>query len=181
MPLNLFSLTSPVPQLLHIKAHSISGINFISSRAAKLRETLLINFYKWCNASFSFSDSQCGCYFPWKKGKKLEEQLCNSTEQFLILKTLSAIMGSRVPNQPKHFKWKYNFSPCLWTNELQPPRVPLTFWKHWQSRLYLQVKFKQECSTTALLNQADPSIYLQYSRTTVTLPHFLRLWNLRPS
>lgn len=78
----------------------------IKSRAAKLRETLLMNCYKWCNASFSFSNSQCGCYFLWKKGKKHEEQICNSTEQYLILKILTAIMCSRALHQSRYFSGK---------------------------------------------------------------------------
>lgn len=65
-------------------------------KLAKLRETLLINFYKRCNASCSFSNAQCGCHFLLKKGKKHEEQICNSTEQFLILKTLTAFTCSKV-------------------------------------------------------------------------------------
>lgn len=184
MLLNSFSLTSPVPQLLSITAHSVSGPNPIKSRAAKLRETLLINFYKWCNASFSFSNSQCGCYFLWKKGKKHEEQICNSTEQFLVLKTLTAITCSRVLHRSRDFSEKKkptSFLPCLWTNELQPPRVQLMFWKHWQPRLPLEVKFKQERSTASLLDQADTSIYFQYSRMKKSAITSLMLQNHRPS
>lgn len=183
MLLNSFSLTSPVPQLLSITAHSVSGPNPIKSRAAKLRETLLINFYKWCNASFSFSNSQCGRYFLWKKGKKHEEQICNSTEQFLVLKTLTAITCSRVLHRSRDFSEKNptSFLPCLWTNELQPPRVQLTFWKHWQPRLPLEVKFKQERSTASLLDQADTSIYFQYSRMKKSAITSLMLQNHRPS
>lgn len=95
-----FSLTSTVPQLLRIKARSVSGPNPITTSASKLRETLLINFYKWCNASFCFPDCQCGCYFLWKKGKKQEEQIYNSTELFSILKALLAILHPRVLHQP---------------------------------------------------------------------------------
>lgn len=58
-----FSLTSAVPQLLRMKARSASGPDPITTGASELGETLLINFYKWCNASFCFPDCQCGCYF----------------------------------------------------------------------------------------------------------------------
>lgn len=96
MLLNSLCLTSPIAPLLNIKAHSVSRPIPMKSRPAKLRETLLINFYKQCNASFSFSNSQCGCHFLLKKGKKHEKQICNSTEQFLILKTLTASTCSKV-------------------------------------------------------------------------------------
>lgn len=82
MLLNSFSLTNPVPQLLTIKARSLSGPNSIKSRAAKLRETLLINFYKWCNASFSFSNSQCGCYFRERKGKSMRNRYVIQQNRF---------------------------------------------------------------------------------------------------
>lgn len=184
MLLNLFSLTSPVPQLLHIKAHSVSGINFISPRAAKLRETLLINFYKWCNASFSFSDSRCGCYFPWKKEKKLEEQLCNSTEQFLILKTLSAIMCSRVHNQPKHL------------SEKSSPISHLVFGQmnynhhvcHSHSENTGSLGFIGESNSTKSApsplhwtKQILPYTFNTRGLQTVTLPHSLMFQNFRPS
>lgn len=46
-----------------------------------------------------FLTLRVGVTFCERKEKNHEEQICNSTEQFLILKTLTAITCSKVPHQ----------------------------------------------------------------------------------
>lgn len=184
MLLNSFSLTNPVPQLLSIKACSVSRPIPIKSRPAKLRETLLINFYKWCNASLSFSNSQCGCYFLWKKGKKHEEQICNSTEQFLILRTLTAITCSKVFHQSRDLRQKKKKSQLLtlsldsWatttTCAAHVLRAPASLSSIWRS---IQARMIHSFFT-------GPSRYVHVFSTQglkVSLPHLLILQILRPS
>lgn len=161
MLLNSFSLTSPAPQLLSIKARSVSRPTPIKSRPAKPRETLLINFYKWCNASFSFSNSECGCYFLWKKGKKHEEQICNSTEQFIILKTLTAITCSKALHQSRDLGEK---------NHRQLHTLSLDKWATITTRAAHILRTNLEVSSSKnapqlLLGQADMSMYFEHSRT----------------
>lgn len=155
--------------LLSIKVHSVSGPNPIKTGVPKLRETFLIKFYKWCNASFSFSDSPCGCHFLWKKGKQHEEQRCNSTALFLIPKALIAVSHPSILQQPRNVTKEHSdFLSSHWIKELQPPSV------HLMSPLTAQAldTTTQACMLYSFFN--GPSWYAstcsQYSRTTEGLP-----------